>query len=631
MTNPEATMSKYRALLTLAAVLAGCLALQAQSPARPAQGPPGTVTLPLAEYDRLLERAEHPPRVPEPPPIAAVLARGDLQVRVSGDRVRGTFSLDGEVFRTGITAVPLVAGATLIDARLERDPLPLMHDGTTSVALIEGPRPFSIELQWGDSLASAPGRASFTLPVPAAGSVRAVIELPGQPADVRLEPGAITRTSAAGAATRIEATLVPGSRTRVSWSSRQVAPASGARELRLQADIKTLVSVGEADLRLTSLVDATIVRGETERLELRVPAGFTVVSASGSGLERTDESPGTLGLVLRRPGDRRHQVLVSFERSGAGTGRLETVLPSLTGAERETGEVAIEAVGTMELTAAETDLLRRIDVREAGAPLRSLAREPLLAALRYHRRGQDPLTLAMDVTRFPDAPVVAAVAERAVATTLVTAEGRALTEIALTMRNRAQPFMRVELPPGATVVSAEVEGQAAKLAQGSDGARVPLLRPGFRPDGAYTVSFVYVHNGQAFGKKGRAELQLPRMDVPVALMEWEMFVPDRYRVRRFEGNAMPVAAVATPVFRTASVGGAPGAVAETVGRAEEKERDTRDDHAQAPSQNVFSLQRRVAGVLPVRVDVPRAGLAYHFARPLVLDEMTQVSFEYRAR
>ncbi len=52
------------------------------------------------------------------------------------------------------------------------------------------------------------------------------------------------------------------------------------------------------------------------------------------------------------------------------------------------------------------------------------------------------------------------------------------------------------------------------------------------------MSFVYVQSGQPFAKKGRAELVLPKMDIPVALVEWEMFVPDRYRVRRFDGNAM---------------------------------------------------------------------------------------------
>ena len=49
------------------------------------------------------------------------------------------------------------------------------------------------------------------------------------------------------------------------------------------------------------------------------------------------------------------------------------------------------------------------------------------------------------------------------------------------------------------------------------------------------------------------------------------------------------------------------------------------------SANVTSLQQRVSGVLPVRVDVHRAGNSYHFVRPLVLDEETKVTFTYKSR
>jgi hypothetical protein len=51
----------------------------------------------------------------------------------------------------------------------------------------------------------------------------------------------------------------------------------------------------------------------------------------------------------------------------------------------------------------------------------------------------------------------------------------------------------------------------------------------------------------------------------------------------------------------------------------------------AASANVTSLQQRVSGVLPVRVDVPRAGNSYHFVRPLVLDEETKVTFTYKSK
>ena len=727
---------------TATLVVAGCLAVStasAQQPLRPPQSPPGSVTLTLAEYDRLTDRAERPARRPDPPPIPAVIARAEAVVRITAGRARGTFTLEGEVFHTGVTRVPLLSNATIVDARIGALSLPLLREGEVSVALVEGPRPFTIAVDWGADVTSAPGRAWLAMPVPIAGSVRASFELPGTVADARVEPGAITRTSVSAGVTRVEATLVPGSQARLSWTSRQ-AEAPASRDVRTLADVKTIVSLRDAELRLTSLVEVTVLAGQPDRVELGVPTGFVVTGASGATLEGTDERPGVLVLRLSRPADRRHQFLISLERQTVATGSLELPLPAVSGAERETGEVAVEAEGTVELTVKETDVLRRMDVREASPPLMSLAGHAILAALRYHRRAPASAIVSLDVTRFADAAVIAAVADRAVATTLVTVDGRTLTEIALTMRNRAQPFLRVELPPGASMVSAEVAGETAKLAQGPDGTRVPLLRPGFRPNGPYTVSFVYVQSGQPFAKKGRAELVLPRMDIPVALVEWEMFVPDRYRVRRFEGNAMlepaPVLIVngetkngrgsglgvgqaggagggeyrADPgqiVGRVVDANGAalPGAtvaasykgqlvnqaitnpagwfilpntrpgritltaslegfktartamsveathprrvelrldvgeIGETVSVAastpdsdEFARKELRDASAQAaPSQNVFNLQRRVVGVLPVRIDVPRAGAAYRFVRPLVLDEATSVSFDYRTR
>jgi hypothetical protein len=64
------------------------------------------------------------------------------------------------------------------------------------------------------------------------------------------------------------------------------------------------------------------------------------------------------------------------------------------------------------------------------------------------------------------------------------------------------------------------------------------------------------------------------------------------------------------------------------------ERDLKKNQAAASgtaSTNVLNLQRRVAGVLPVQVDVPRAGSSYSFVRPLVLDEETKITFTYKTK
>ena len=50
-----------------------------------------------------------------------------------------------------------------------------------------------------------------------------------------------------------------------------------------------------------------------------------------------------------------------------------------------------------------------------------------------------------------------------------------------------------------------------------------------------------------------------------------------------------------------------------------------------PSQNVINLQRRAAGVLPIRIDVPRAGTSHQFVKPLVVDQEATVVLRYKRR
>jgi hypothetical protein len=179
-----------------------------------------------------------------------------------------------------------------------------------------------------------------------------------------------------------------------------------------------------------------------------------------------------------------------------------------------------------------------MDFKETNGYLRSLARFPMQAAFRYHKQPNEKPTLSLEWTRFPDSSVLAAIAERAVVTTLVTTEGRSLTEVRLTVKNQAQPFLKVELPAGASIVTADVAGEKVKPVEGPDGNRVPLLRNGFRPVDSYTVSFVFMHSGAPFAKKGGSDLSLPKMDIPINLLQWEVFLPEQYKVKDFGGDAI---------------------------------------------------------------------------------------------
>lgn len=719
----------------------------------------GNVTLTLDEYNKLVELAAKPLLRPEVAPLPYSVEHADVKLHVAENGVLGSVELQGEVFHKGVSKVPLTSGMTILDAHQNSKGVPLIEESGTLAALLPGPGNFSIALDTGMPLRIDAGRASFSLPVPAAGSAQLALVIPGDHTVASISPGVITSRKSENGQTAIEATLVPGQSATIWWATREVVTPTVPREVRFLSDAKTLLSVSEAEMRVAVLADVTVVQGEPTQFQVELPAGYEVTGVTGATLDSTETQSRVLTLNVNAPSQKSHEFLITMERSITGT---KTDAPFLTfkGAQREDGEVLVEGAGTMEITASEGGGLKRMDVKEANPYLRSMAHFPPQAAFRYHRQPDEVPTLALDWVRFPDGSVLAAVAERADVTTMVTSEGKSLTEVKLTLKNQAQPFLKVSLPAGATILSAEVAGERVKPVQGPDGNRVPLLRTGFRPNGPYVVSFVFLHSGTPFEKKGGADLTLPSMDIPISLLNWEVFLPERYKVKDFGGDviaanlvpaafreesSVPIPTVREPAAQNTSQpnmqiqalpGQMGGYVTDPTGAVISNARitvtssdngtvrtattdasgrwimfgmqsgnykakaeqtgfnatqynirydstqpsiynfslnvqsvsETVEVTAEAPvlntdtaeisttmtngrnypnstkqpqlapgvvgqnaSANVLSLQKRVAGVLPIAIDVPRTGTMFSFVRPLVLDEETKVTFSYKSR
>jgi Carboxypeptidase regulatory-like domain len=734
---------------------------------------PGNVTLSLDEYNRLLALANRPGKKSEVPPVPYVLKHADLKFHVLNDDVVGSIQFDGETLESHAAKVPLASGMTIFDARYGAKPLPLLLENGVHTAILPGDSEFTVNLDAGLPLALETGRASFSLPVPSAGNAHLFLTVPGERTNVQLNHGIITHRASVSGNTEIEATLVPGQTANIWWNTREVVAPAIPREVRFLTDVKSLVSVTESDLQVAALVDLNVLQGEADQFSVPVPEGFEVTAVNGPSIESSEVENGVLILKIAGHAAASHEFLISLQRSLNDANAIAPVL-AFKDAQRETGEILVEGQGTLELTAKESGGLKRLDIKEVNPYLRALSRYSLQAAFRYHRQAKESPALALEWTRFPDSSVLAAIAERATVTTLITSEGKSLTEVKLTVKNQAQPFLKVELPAAATILTAEVSGEKVKPVQGADGDRVPLLRTGFRPAGAYTVSFVFLHSGAPFAKKGDSDISLPKMDVPINVLEWELFLPDRFKVKAFTGDAMSASlfpAESEIYVRQSQVGVgvgygsagrgvagvvaglplngrnftsfsllAPGVVALSPGQlggyvfdpsgsiipnahlqiqnlttgaswsavsaadgswriggllsgtyrvrataqgfqdtvlnipydaanprayriglnlgtaastvtveasAVElntespqiwtKDRKHKKESLAAPpppptaSANVFNLQQRVAGVLPVAVDVPRAGTSYRFIRPLVVNEETKLNFTYKLK
>ncbi|HMD70065.1 MAG TPA: carboxypeptidase-like regulatory domain-containing protein [Bryobacteraceae bacterium] len=748
-------------LNTLAAVFALPAIALAQNGAA-ALPAPGNVALPLDEYNRLVDLAGKVVKKPEAPPAAWALKSAVLKLQAGSDSVCGTIDLEGEVFAKSQTSVPLVSAMTIFEAQRQGRELPLEHAASSTQAVLPS-GDFSVTLRAGLPLRIEAGSASFTLPVPAAGSVLLTLVIPADRTTVHLSPGVITSRSSSGGQTTIEATLAPGPTATIWWAARESVAPAAPREVRFLSDVKTLVSVSEAAINLVALVDLTVVQGDPGQFEIELPAGYGVTGVTGPSLDSSDTQPGVLTVKVRNAAVRSHQFLISMEKNIDAAVKADIPFVTVKATQRETGEVLVEGAGSLELAARESGALKRMDLKETSPILHTLAHDSLTAAFRYHRQAADVPGLALEWVRFPDAALPPAIAQSATVTTVVTTQGRSLTEIKLVVKNQSQPFLKVGLPAGTTILSADVAGEKVKPAEGPDGQRVPLLRPGFRPNGEYTVSFVFLHAGIPFAKKGGSELALPKMDMPVGLVNWEVFLPDRFKVADFGGNTIPQAvvesagwdpaagegavglgalaaagrrqfvppvAVVSGMIAPAPVALAPGMVGGLVtdpqgavipgaqitvkdssnGRTQTTRTDSSGRWAVAgfssgrltvtadatgfkrqvqqlpysadnpwgigtklevgnvtetvtvtaeapmletssanvsnsrlntrtmmdlpvtpPPSNVLDLKQKVAGVLPIAIDVPRTGTSYRFVKPLVIDEETTVSFAYRTR
>ena len=337
-------------------------------------------------------------------------------------------TVDGEVFQAGTVKVPLIS---------ERDAARRAHRRSSAAARRRrqrrtsrsspGPATFSATLEWGRAVTTSPGRGAFVLPVPPAGSATATFDVPGEQSDLRVSPGLVLRRTSAGGRTIDRSDARSRARRRRS-GGRRAKPGRPPRRATcgMLSDVKTLVTIGDADVRLLSLVDVTIVQGSRRRSTCAFRPATRSSGVSGA-LARSQRAAGR---SRRRCSSRRAgapAAPVPAQPRAIERGRLVQARHRLSDACRPRSAKPAKSPSrasarwrsrrrTSRASAAWTSAKSIASLTVGRAPV-APGRVPLSA------RTSGVPALALNVTRFPDAAVLAAIAERAVATTLVTSEG----------------------------------------------------------------------------------------------------------------------------------------------------------------------------------------------------------------
>ncbi|HYV27377.1 MAG TPA: hypothetical protein VFA77_07580, partial [Candidatus Eisenbacteria bacterium] len=275
-----------------------------------------------------------------------------------------------------------------------------------------------------------------------------------------------------------------------------------------------------------------IQNAPVKELRLRIPAAFQNVEISAPNIRRRDHEGEIWRVEFQSKIRGIHTLTITWEQPRtAKTNYLELSGIAAENVERETGVLAILARPSLQITPLNIGDLKPIDLRDlpewAGRP-----DEATVLAYRYLRPGY---TLGLEARRFAEAEVLQALIENLKLSTVVADDGQTMTEMSLSVRNQGRQHLEISLPPGATVWSAFVSGQAVRPSV-KDGKLLLPLEQSVGDEAAIPIDIIYVGANRFPVKRGLMELISPQLDAPLKSARWEIFLPADYKYSDFGGT-----------------------------------------------------------------------------------------------
>jgi hypothetical protein len=605
-----------RARLVVVAIvvwsLAGAVGLVAQTTAPPE----GWVVLPLDEYKALREKASPPVSPPAPPPVDATLTRVDYELRVDGDAVSGRALLTIDVLRDVWTRVQIPSGLLVRDARLDGQPVSLVGGASPHVLLSRAGR-FVLSLELALPLIASAGAESIALPPSPSPISTAKLALPKSEIDLSVNGGFVADRADAGTESRWTVLGRSNQPLTLSWK-RKVNDRRGEQPVRVRARLTEMISLGEESGQVTVAVRIEVLQGLARELSLALPMGLVVNEVNGATVGDWEVAGGALRVRLLDPVASETSFVVSGEVRAPRDGAIAVPLVRMPSAERETGAVAIDVVGAGEIAERQARGMEPADPSELG-DLVAGHESPSMVAFRLRPlTGTEARSLTVKVVRYTPQAVLIADVEEARYRTLISEDGRLLVEARYAVRNNQRSFLKVVMPPGSTLWSAEVAGRPIRPAVAEADAILLPLEKGRAGEDAptFVVGLVYFQGGQrtAWLEKGRARLDLPALDLPILRTGVELYYPPRFRVE--------------PQTASFRVEDDPGPFAEALRQpktAVAADKRTQGDAAAAGLQALVdrfrneSGGRSVVGSLPVHIAFPAFGPSMFMASELTAE------------
>ncbi len=602
------------------------LALSLALPAHAQDIPAARVVLPWSDFKSLYEKGLAPKDIPEAAPQDYTLSKVLLVGKAGEEAAVFQASLRVDVLKAkGWVSVPVLPGqVALRKATLGGRDAPLYFDGGWYYLVTDKKGPLDLQVEFAVSAFESAGEHGFSFPLPRAAAMEVELSVPGKDLlDFEVAGAQQVQTSERGGDRVMKALLPAKGNLAVTWRKAADQPDAAepekAVQARLYAEHHALIGVAEGVLTGSSAIHYSILHAGVDTLRFSLPLDVTLLDVKGKGVGEWK---------LSEVGGRKQvDVQLNFEATGTYTLQVdyERALPENGGqvlvpdlqvsdVERVKGWVGVDARSNLEIQAGASQEARVVDVRELPPAILGQTDWPVLLGFTYRKAGW---AIPLEIKQHAEVDMLVTIIDQLAATTVLTPDGRRMTQVTWAMRNNRAQYLRIDLPEGAVPWSAFVGGRAVKPAKADDGkVMIPLARSQTAGGdlARFAVELVYVEDGAAPDDRGAGSFsaQLPKADVPATAVAWTIYVPGGAKIpkKSVEGSLRQVSA-----YTAIDLGGVslPEATAQV----------------QRQAQMQFDSEATAAGVQPVRVTLPLDGYPLYFEKLLVLDEDLQVGFDFK--
>jgi hypothetical protein len=469
------------------------------------------------------------------------------------------------------------------------------------------------------------------------------VELPRQGIDLRVDGGILSEKSETSGETKWLAYGRGNEALTLTWR-KKTEDHHIELPLRMRGSLTQLTSLGEDSTAIYAEASLEIVQGAAREVRIQLPEKVTINQVSGAMIADWEMKNGELAITFLEPVEHNARFVINGEARLPRDGIIDVPLLRLLHTERDSGGVAVEILGAGEIKDQKAQGLEDADASDLGEMIAS-RQSPALAAFRA-RAGEAGATrtLSVNVARYDQQAVLMANIEEARYDILMSADGKELVQARYAVRNNQRNFVKIALPPGASVWSASLGGRPARPGQSPDGSLLlPLEKSRGGEDApAFVVELMYVTKAPAWQDKGKQAVALPALDLPISRTGVLFYYPPMFRVSA-EPGTFRTQEYQGPLSAALAAGGGGivdiGTPSEIPLQAKEFDRleqfaqlQTNDDKEKKDATQALldsfkskSMAGRVTGIVPVNIDFPAFGPSIYLVSELTSENQSPVA------